>query len=74
MKDLSIQDQIDYLESYSNFLKSQSNMIDVQIKFLKAGKSMQDNVKQIQQMFPMMNLFNPLEWNKLNKDSESKKK
>lgn len=61
MSDFSMQDQIDYLESYSKMLKSQSDMIDVQIKFLKAGKDVQENIKKMQQMFPM---FNMLDWTK----------
>lgn len=59
MSDFSMQDQIDYLESYSKMLKSQADMIDVQIKFLKAGKDVQENIKKMQQMFPM---FNMLDW------------
>lgn len=61
MSDFSIQDQIDYLESYSHMLKSQADMIDVQIKFLKAGKDVQENIQKMQQMFPMLNLF---DWTK----------
>lgn len=61
MSDFSMQDQIDYLESYSKMLKSQSDMIDVQIKFLKAGKDVQENIKKMQQIFPM---FNMLDWTK----------
>lgn len=61
MNDFSIQDQIDYLESYSKMLKSQAEMIDVQIKFLKAGKDVQENIKKMQQMFPM---FNMMDWTK----------
>ena len=64
MSEFSMQDQIDYLESYSKMLKSQSDMIDVQIKFLKAGKDVQENIKKMQQMFPM---FNMLDWNNFNK-------
>ena len=61
MADFSMQDQIDYLESYSKMLKSQADMIDVQIKFLKAGKDVQENIKKMQQMFPM---FNMMDWTK----------
>lgn len=61
MNDFSIQDQIDYLESYSKMIKSQAEMIDVQIKFLKAGKDVQENIKKMQQMFPM---FNMMDWTK----------
>ncbi len=61
MADFSMQDQIDYLESYSKMLKSQAEMIDVQIKFLKAGKDVQENIKKMQQMFPM---FNMMDWTK----------
>ena len=64
MSEFSMQDQIDYLESYSKMLKSQSDMIDVQIKFLKAGKDVQENIKKMQQMSPM---FNMLDWNNFNK-------
>lgn len=54
MSNYSMQDQIDYLESYSKMLKSQTDMIDVQIKFLKSGKDMQENM---QKMFPMFAMF-----------------
>lgn len=64
MNDISIQDQIDYLEAYSKILKSQSEMIEVQIKFLKAGKDVHENVKNFQQMFP---LFSMMDWNKFQK-------
>jgi len=59
MNDFSIQDQIDYLESYSKMIKSQAEMIDVQIKFLKAGKDVQENIKKMQQMFSM---FIMMDW------------
>lgn len=64
MSEFSMQDQIDYLESYSKMLKSQADMLDVQIKFLKAGKDVQENMNKMQQMFPM---FNMLDWTKFQK-------
>lgn len=64
MNDLTIQDQIAYLESYSNMLKSQADMVDVQIKFLKAGKNVQENIQKMQQMFPM---FNMMDWTNFQK-------
>lgn len=51
---ISMQDQIDYLEAYANMIKAQHDMIQVQIKFLKAGKNMQDNFGAFQNMFTMM--------------------
>ena len=64
MNELSIQDQIDYLESYAKILKSQAEMVEVQIKFLKAGKDVHENVKKTQQMFP---LFSMMDWNNFQK-------
>jgi hypothetical protein len=55
MNTVTIQEQIDYLEAYSKMLKSQADMVDVQIKFLKAGKDIQDNMSKI---FPMFNFSN----------------
>lgn len=57
---ITINDQITYLESYASMIKAQYDMIQVQIKFLKAGKDMQDNMTQYQNQFlGMMNMFNP---------------
>lgn len=61
MKDFSIQDQIDYLQSYAKLLQSQADMVEVQIKFLQAGE---DNLSQMQKMFP---LFNMMDWTNLQK-------
>jgi hypothetical protein len=54
---ITIEDQINYLESYANMIKSQHDMLQVQIKFLKAGKNMQENFKPFQNMFEMMNPY-----------------
>lgn len=51
---ITIQDQIDYLEAYATMIKSQHDMLQVQIKFLKAGKNMQENFGAFQNMFSMM--------------------
>lgn len=51
---ISMQDQIDYLEAYAKMIQSQHDMIQVQIKFLKAGKNMQDNFSSFQGMFGNM--------------------
>lgn len=55
---ITLEDQIKYLETYSNMLKAQQEMIDMQIQFLKAGKDIQKNMMNMSNMFLNMP-FNP---------------
>lgn len=54
---ITIDDQITYLESYASMIKAQHDMLQVQIKFLKAGKDIQENFKPFQNMFEMINPY-----------------
>lgn len=48
---MNFEDQIKYLETYSNMLKAQQEMIDMQVQFLKAGKDIQKNMMNMSNMF-----------------------
>ena len=48
---MNFEDQIKYLETYSNMLKAQQEMIDMQVQFLKAGKGIQKNMMNMSNMF-----------------------
>lgn len=54
---ITIDDQINYLEAYANMVKAQHDMLQMQIKMLKAGKDMQQNLEQFSNIFTMMNPF-----------------
>lgn len=53
---VTLDDQINYLESYAALLKAQQVMIEQQVKMLKTGKALQDNILGFQNMF--MNMGN----------------
>lgn len=53
---VTIDDQISYLETYSQILKAQQELIELHIKFLKTGKDIQDSFKPY---FETFGIFNP---------------
>lgn len=58
---ITMEDQIAFLETYANMLKAQQEMVLMQIKFLKAGKDIQDNLMQFQNLFNVGSFFNNTE-------------
>lgn len=54
---VTIDDQISYLEAYCEMLKSQQNLLEIQIKFLKAGKDIHNNFQPMLNLFEKMNPF-----------------
>lgn len=66
---VTLEDQINYLESYASLLKAQQVMIEQQVKMLKTGKAVQDNLMGFQNMFFNMGAW----WNPQNYQNDVKK-
>lgn len=55
--EITIEDQITYLEGYQEFLSSQEKMLSIHVKMLKSGKEIMNNI-------PIMMLLNQSNDNK----------